>query len=139
MMMMMMMKITFNYGSLEVGNISPPITIINLQKYHLKMSAREIMTFVHFFPLMVGDLIPENYEVWNFILILIKIVDLLLSYNFTENSIKYLEQLIKEHNNLYCNLFSKTLKPKYHILIHYPNIIRQSGPPRYYWYFRFEE
>lgn len=32
-----------------------------------------------------------------------------------------------------------TLKPKHNLLIHYPNIIRQSGPSRYYWCFRFEE
>jgi hypothetical protein len=43
------------------------------------MSAREVMTFIHFFPIMVGDLIPENDEVWNFILILIKIIDTLMS------------------------------------------------------------
>lgn len=84
-------KATFNYGPIEVGNISPPITLLHLQKYHLKMSAREVMTFVHFFPLMVGDLISENDEVWNFVIILLKIVDLLLSYKFTENFIIYLE------------------------------------------------
>lgn len=131
-------KTTFNYGPIEVDNISPPITLLNLQKYHLKMSAREMMTFVHFFPIMAGDLIPENDEVWNFILILIKIVDLLLSYKFTESSIQYLEQLIKDHNSAYCTLFNNTLKPKHHFLIHYPNIIRESGPPRHYWCFRFE-
>ncbi|KAF0746305.1 Uncharacterized protein FWK35_00022180 [Aphis craccivora] len=27
---------------------------------------REMMTFVHFFSLMVGDLVPEGDEVWNF-------------------------------------------------------------------------
>jgi len=52
-------KTTFKYGTIEVGNISPPITLLHLQKHHLKMSAREVMTFVHFFPLMIGDLMPE--------------------------------------------------------------------------------
>jgi len=131
-------KITFNYGPIEIGNISPPVTLLNLQKYHLKMSAREVMTFVHYFPIMIGDLIPENDEVWKFVLILIKIVDLLLSYTFTESSINYLEQLIKDHNSAYCILFNDTLKPKHHFLIHYPNIIRESGPPRHCWCFRFE-
>jgi len=131
-------KTTFNYGTIEVGNISPPITLLHLQKYHLKMSAREVMTFVHFFPLMIGDLIPENDDVWNFVIILLKIIELLMSYKFTDNSIKYLEQLIKDHNSLYSLLFNDTLKPKHHFLIHYPNLIRESGPPRHFWCFRFE-
>jgi len=48
------------------GNISPAITLLHLQNNHIKMSAREVMTFIHFFPLMIWDLIPENDEVRNF-------------------------------------------------------------------------
>jgi len=72
-------KKNFNYGPIEVGNISPEITDLNLSKLHLKMSAREMMTFIHFFSLMIGDLVPEGDEVWNFYLTLLKIVDCLLS------------------------------------------------------------
>lgn len=125
-------KTTINYGPLEISSISPPIIITHLQKYHLKMSPREIMTFVYFFPLIIGNLVPENDNVWNFMLTLIKMVDLLLSYKFAESSMIYLEQLIEDHNSLCCNLFSDMLKPKHHFLIHYLNIICESGPPRYY-------
>jgi len=51
------------------------------------MSAREIMTFIHFFSLMVVDLVPEGDEVWNFYLTLLKIIDCLLSYEFTNTTI----------------------------------------------------
>jgi len=44
-------KINFNYGAIEVGNISSEITENHLKKFHLKMSTREMMTFVHFFQL----------------------------------------------------------------------------------------
>lgn len=131
-------KKNFNYGPIEVGNISPEITDLNLSKLHLKMSAREMMTFVHFFSLMIGDLVPEGDEVWNFYLMLLKIVDCLLSYEFTNNSIINLKQLITQHNYLYVTLFNDTLKPKHHNLIHYPTVIEHSGPPRHYWCFRFE-
>jgi len=43
------------------------------------------MTFIHFFSLMIGDLVPEGDEVWNFYLTLLKIVDCLLSYEFTNS------------------------------------------------------
>lgn len=131
-------KINFNYGPIEVGNISPEITENHLKKFHLKMSAKEMMTFVHFFSIMIGDLISENDEVWNFYLTLIKIIDILISYNFSDSKIMYLEQLISQHNSMYIRLFNDTLKPKHHFLIHYSTIIKNSGPPRHYWCFRHE-
>lgn len=131
-------KMNFNYGQIEIGNISPPITVLHLKKKHLKMSAREVMTFMHFFPLIIGDLIPESDEVWEFFLLLLKIIDILLSYTFTENAISYLKQLISQHNLKYLSLFNDNLKPKHHFLVHYPTIIQNSGPPRHYWCFRYE-
>ncbi|XP_022164770.1 uncharacterized protein LOC111029861, partial [Myzus persicae] len=77
-------KSNFNYGSIEIGNISPSINTKHLQNFHLKMSAREMMTFTHFFPLMVGDLVPENDEVWLFFMNLLQIIDILLSYSICE-------------------------------------------------------
>jgi hypothetical protein len=38
----------FNYGTIEIGNNSHIIEKHNLLKFHLKMSAREIMCFIHF-------------------------------------------------------------------------------------------
>ncbi|KAF0764466.1 zinc finger MYM-type protein 1-like [Aphis craccivora] len=131
-------KTNFNYGSIETGNISPEISVNHLNKYHLKMSAREMMSFIHFFSIMVGDLIPDDDEVWKFFLVLLKIIDLLLSYNFTEGKIMDLKQLISQHNSMYIRLFNDTLKPKHHFLIHYPTIIQYSGPPRFYWCFNKE-
>lgn len=110
-------KMNFNYGPIEVGNISPPIKIVHLKKRHLKMSAREVMTFVHFLPLMIGDLIPENDEFWALFLILLQIIDILLSYTFTDNAISHLKQLISQHNSMYVTLFNDSLKPKQHFKI----------------------
>lgn len=44
-------KIDLKNGQMEMGNVLPPITSFNLNENHLKMSAREVMTFVHFLPL----------------------------------------------------------------------------------------
>lgn len=59
-------KRTFEYGDIEIGNISPDITINHLKSQHLKMSGSEMMTFVIFFPIKVGDLITTDDDVWNF-------------------------------------------------------------------------
>lgn len=88
------------------------------------------MSFIHFSPIMVGDLIQENDEVWKFFLTLLKIIDLLLSYNFNESNIIRLKQLISLCMlSMYIRLFNDTLKPKHHFLIHYPTIIRYPGAP----------
>jgi len=93
-------KKNFNYGPLENGNLSPEITELHLNKCRLKMTAREMMTFVHYFSLMIGDLIPIYDEVWNFYLVFIKIIDILLSYSYTESTISNLKQLISRHNSM---------------------------------------
>lgn len=84
-------KATFNYGSLEVGNCSPPFLDSYLQRFRLKKSAKEMRTNVHFFSLMVGDLIPYDDKVWKFFTNFLKIIDILLSCTFTENAIVSLQ------------------------------------------------
>ena len=43
------------------------------------MTAKEMMTFLHFFSLMIGDLVPDDDPVWLFFLNFLEIVDILLS------------------------------------------------------------
>lgn len=109
----------FNYGELEQKNISPPIEKHHLSKFHLKMSARQIMCFVHFFPLMIGDLIPEDDEVWIFFLNFLEIIEILLSHELSQqSSIPRLKFLINKLNSNYILYFNNTLKLKHHILTH---------------------
>jgi hypothetical protein len=131
-------KQNFNYGPIEVGNMSPIIKLAHIKKFHLKMSATEMMTFVFYFSLMVGDLIPEDDTIWLFFLNFIEIIEILLSSQLSNESIFNLQRLIEKHNSEYVSLFKDTLKPKHHLLVHYPTIIKNSGPPKHFWCFRFE-
>lgn len=56
----------FNYGPSEIGNISGIIKPNHVTNRCLKMSAREMMTFLHLFPIIIGDLVPESDPVWAF-------------------------------------------------------------------------
>jgi len=49
-------------------------------------------TLIHYFTLIVGDLVPVGNMVWQYMTTLIKIIDILLESDF-DSSI-----LIKEHN-----------------------------------------
>jgi hypothetical protein len=131
-------KQSFNYGSIEIKNVSPPITQSHLSNFHFKMCAREMMTFLHFLPLIIGDLVPSNDRVWLFVLNLIDINDILLLQEIPKSTITVLTKKIEVHNSEYLRLFQDDLKPKHHFLTHYPTVIQHSGPPRHFWSMRFE-
>lgn len=131
-------KQTFNYSELEIGNNSREITESHIVKSHFNMSAREMMTFTHFLPLMIGDLVPIHDEVWGFLLNFIEIIDILLSFNISDDDVDRLQVLIFNHHKDYVRLFKDTLKPKHHHLVHYRSVIKMSGAPRNYWSFQYE-
>lgn len=126
----------FNYAANE--NMPPPIKIEHLKKGYLIMSASEMLCFSRNFVFMVGNVIPENNEVWLFYLNLLQLLDLVTSSVISIDDLEYLKNIISEHNLLYKDLFGKSLKPKHHFLIHYPTIISKIGPPIYYSSIRFE-
>lgn len=74
----------------------------------------------------------------NIYVITLQIVEILLGRAFTNDLILYLTILIEEHHSMFIELFQEHLRPKYHILLHYPKIIELLGPPRHYWVMRFE-
>ncbi|XP_055904199.1 uncharacterized protein LOC129940004 [Eupeodes corollae] len=131
-------KQTFQYGAIEIDNMSGEIKIAQIKTKHLKMTAREMMTFISFFHLMIEDLVPHDDEVWKFLLSFIEIIDLLLAFEICDEIIPMLRKKIEIHNRDYVRLFNDTLKPKHHILTHYPTVIKQSGPVRSFWCFKFE-
>lgn len=131
-------KQMFNYGEIEIDHFSPEITQAHLNRSQLKMTAREMMTFIHLFPLMVGDLVPEDDHVWLFFLNFLDIIDILMLFEITQESAEELKRRIEKHHRDYNRFFNDTLKPKHHFMLHYYRVILQSGPPRHYWSFPFE-
>lgn len=103
------------------------------------MSAREMMTFLHFFSQMVGDLVQPDDEVWLFFLDFLELIDFLLCFEMSHDLISHIQTLIQKHHVNYVRLFKDTLKPKHHLMTHYVSVITQSGPPRKYWCFPFEK
>lgn len=104
----------------------------------LKMTSNEMRIFTHYFPLLIGQYIPLDDPVWKYVQSLIELVELSLSHAFTLEDIETLKQLIENHHSLYINLFEQELKPKHHFVVHYPSIIRASGPIHNMMCFRFE-
>ncbi|XP_072759388.1 uncharacterized protein [Anoplolepis gracilipes] len=70
--------IYFDYGPVESSNAVPQIKKEHLITGKLKFSASEMLCFVRYIGLMLGDLVPEDTESWSLYLKLKSIVD---SYN----------------------------------------------------------
>lgn len=98
----------------------------------------EMQCFITFLPLIVGEFVPEDDDVWLFLLNLIEIIDILLLFEIPQPLAERLRDLIKSHHQKYVRFFNNTLKPKHHLMVHYFQNILESGPPRHYWTFRFE-
>lgn len=128
----------FKFSEVDIGNPIPQIKADHIKNKHIVMSASEMLSFFSYFGILVGDLVPENDECWQLYINLHQILHILLSRVISKNTVQHLTYLIEEHHTLYCRLFSDTLKPKHHILLHYPNFILSAGPPRYLWSMRYE-
>lgn len=128
----------FDYGEIEVRNKCPKIKPNHLKEKKLQASARETMSLLHFFSLMVGHKIPKSNKIWKYILLLEKIMFKISSSSFTEAEICETEILISKHHAMYIEIFNDTLKPKHHLMTHYGSLIRYSGPLKFLWCMRFE-
>lgn len=131
-------KRNFAYNYADRGNKSSDITMTNLRKGRIPMTASEMMTFVQNFGFLVGDLVPAENEVWKFYLKTVEVVDLVYLTSYTDFDLVKLKNSISEMNGMYQSIFEKTLKPKHHILTHYPRLTKLFGPLRFISSLRYE-
>ncbi|KAJ8680785.1 hypothetical protein QAD02_016572 [Eretmocerus hayati] len=127
----------FNYGSSDSMNKPPPITAERLLKRNLKMSASEMLNFVRYFGIIMGDRIPTEDKHYQSYLYVRRILDILMSPRIVRADARILQDLLTELNRLFIDLYGK-LKPKLHFLIHYARLILELGPVVNFWAMRFE-
>ncbi|KAK3931672.1 Digeranylgeranylglycerophospholipid reductase [Frankliniella fusca] len=130
---------TFNYYDNGISNKPQLISDRDLNiEQRLKMSGSEMHNFTLIFAMLVGDLINVADKVWQYYILLRKIVHFVYAPEVQTESIDSFDHLIASHHRLYKRLFKDTLKPKYHNLVHYARIMKQSGPLSYLSTFRYE-
>lgn len=97
--------------------------------------------FLRLFPLLVGGRIkdPCDNEMWQLILQLREIVELICAPVITAGQVAYLKVIIEEYMCNRKRLFpNHPLRPKHHYLCHYPDHIIHFGPLIRLWTLRFE-
>ena len=77
-----------------------------------------------YFPLLVGDLVPENDAHWENFLLLMDIVDYIFAPICDDMIIAHLRFLLEEHHREFKSLYPEsTIIPKMHYVLHYPQMI----------------
>ena len=123
---------TFDKPSLFDGNLCRT-------SHKIRQSASQMMALSRHFPLLIGDIVPQDDEHWTFFLLLLRICNIALSPVCTFDTIPYLTQLIEEKLSKFNVLYpGSRLIPKFHYMIHYPSQIEKFGPLIHSWTMRHE-
>lgn len=126
----------FNYG--YDNNSKPPILSWQSNSIHWKMSSSECMVFVNYFSILVGDKVRIDDNFYALYILLREIINSVMTDSVYSELCTILKHLIAEFNTLYMELSQRTLQPKFHHLVHYPNMMRKFGPLVHLWSMRYE-
>lgn len=129
---------SFKYDYHDHGSEKLSISFLELENHKLKMSAKQMMAFCHYFTILIGEFINCGDPVWIFLLRFFELIDDILCYEISNALIEQIKNKIEYLNKNFQTLFKRNLTPKFHILLHYTTVIRQSGPLRNYWCFKYE-
>jgi len=129
---------SFDYGDNHSTNIPPSININALKNKYIIYSAAEMACLWQYLGLIIGDLIPKKNKTWKLYILLRKMMSIIMAEEVTDENCSLLKKLTSEHHKLYINLFDDLLKPKHHLLLHYPRVMQQIGPLKYMSSIRFE-
>ncbi|XP_044582966.1 uncharacterized protein LOC123263985 [Cotesia glomerata] len=128
----------FDHSEFDHGNKVSTISKNHIQNGCIIITAAEMSCLVTYFGIIIGDLVPFDDPVWELYLCLFDIYDIVMSSTISQSEIIHLEQLIKLHNQLYIESFSENLKPKHHLILHVPSIIKNMGPANEFSYSKYE-
>lgn len=92
-----------------------------------EMSASEALCFIKDVGVLKDKLNSVGNKYRRIILLLKEIVDIATSYVVNDGLVLRLESLVYEYLSCLSALFQNYLKPKYHILVHYPTMLRLLG------------
>lgn len=96
--------------------------------------------FLRFFPLVVYGLVRNIKDpVWQLLLQLKEIVEIIVSPTLQSSQVAFLKVLVEEYLEGRADLFpERKLRPKHHFLLHYYYLIFMFGPLIKVWTLRFE-
>ena len=125
----------FDFGYSEIGD--KPSCIHD--ESNIRQTASQMWLLARTFSILVGDLVPRDDPNWHSFLKLLRICDICVAPALSADTVAYLEILIEEHHQQFTKLYpDKSITPKMHFMVHYPQQILNYGPLIYAWTMRHE-
>lgn len=132
--------VNFNYGYSELKDKPVVISQEDLQEpaKNLGQTAAQIWLLSRVFPFFGEPYAYHCSDVWKVFTTMLEITAICLNKKITVNILGYLRLLIKEHLQLFKDVFKQNITPKQHYLVHLPTQILKFGPTVRAWAMRFE-
>lgn len=118
----------FDYG--PDASVNKPIQIYesHIKNRYIILSSSEMHCLLNTLNLIIGHKVPQNDKVWDLYLMLKNITNIVFSSNIHQDTHLYLGVIIEEYLLSLNTLFSNSMKPKHHFLIHYKRRMQKFGP-----------
>ena len=118
---------SYDFDSNDKRSKPPSFDEKHVAKQKISLSASEMRCFVQNLPLIIGHRVPQDDELWHVILKPREIMKIVFAPHFQIEICGYLKTLIAEYLQTLIQLGMK-LRPKHHLLTHYPAIMLEKGP-----------
>lgn len=129
----------FTYSYLDKFNKPEHMERKNLIEKKLEQTSASMMTLCYIMPLLVGEKVREDEEMWKNFVRLAQITILATSPYADLDTVGQLDQLVSSHHYKFQEIYpTESVTSKFHYCLHLGNQIKQFGPDRYQWCLRFE-
>lgn len=125
----------YNYGILDKRN-KP--SVVKTGRKNVGQNASQSYCLMKYLPFIFWKFKDKLIHEWTTMCQLLQIMTTVYSIEISEDDVKQLEELIESHLNRLATVHLLTLIFKHHLLTHYPNCIRRSGPVKHGWMMRYE-
>lgn len=125
----------FDFGSINKANTPSKLS---MDKKNLGQSASQSYCLMINMPFILFQHKENLLDVWQPLSTLLQIMQIVFSFKITESDLIRLEVLITDYLSSYIGCFNKHLRPKQHLLLHYPRVFRKMGPVIFMWVMRME-
>jgi hypothetical protein len=115
-----------------------PLTIANLNKRNIRLSASEMLVFIRYFGILVGEKVPNGDSYWLLYLKLREVIELAMATSVWQGLDSVLQDSVTVLNEMYLLLSNDSLKPKFHFLVHYHRAMINFGPLSLFTAMRYE-
>lgn len=130
---------SFPYKHSDRVNKPQKIPKTSFAKGTIGGNGHENWALLRLLPLIIGSSVPEQEPSWVILMDLKEIAEIIVSTQFSEETLCYLDSKISDHRKLLIDTFPDLkLRPKHHFVQHYPHLIRCFGPLVELWTMRFE-